>query len=240
MKYPMIRLSHSSADRFFTCPHAYEREKLIKDVPYMETEATLWGTRVHDACEQFVKGESVDLTTLMMADLQPVLEYLRDFPADHKCAEYEWCFNTAGVICDKDAPDAMFLGYTDFEAVRGDKAWVVDYKSGKRHSKFEQVELYALSIWMRFPEVNQINAGYLWLKERDPNSFLSFKTLYRATDMPRIWKYRVDQYNRIKAAHDTGVFQANPGKGRSKYPCGWCAVNHKGACSYSNVEYMAK
>lgn len=239
MKYPMIRLSHSSADRFFTCPHAYEREKLIKDVPYMETEATLWGTRVHDAVERYIKGENVDFSILMMDDVQPVIQRLKELPADHKASEIEWCFNTAGVICDKDAPDAMFLGYTDFESVVGDRGFVCDFKTGKRHSKFEQVELYALSLWMRFPKVNEIRAGYMWLKERDPSSFLSFKTLYRATDMPRIWKYRVDQYNRIKAAHDTGVFQANPGKGRSKFPCGWCSANRVG-CDYSNVEYMAK
>ena len=239
MKYPMIRLSHSSADRFFTCPESYRREKLAKDVPYLETEATLWGGRIHDACERFVKGEAVDLQPLMMTDLEPVLTYLRDFPADHKAVEQEWAFNTKGEICAFNDPDAMFGGYTDFEAVRGNKGWVVDHKSGKRHSKYEQVELYALSLWLRFPEVNEVNVGYLWLKERDPNTFLSFKTLYRATDMDRIWKYRVEQYNRIKAAHDTGVFPATPGKGRSKFPCGWCAASKIG-CAYSNVEYMAK
>lgn len=239
MKYPMIRLSHSSADRFFTCPYSYEREKLIKDVPYLETEATLWGGRIHDACERFVKGEAVDLQPLMMTDLEPVLTYLRDFPADHKAVEQEWAFNTKGEICAFNDPDAMFGGYTDFEAVRGNKGWVVDHKSGRRHSKYEQVELYALSLWLRFPEVNEVNVGYLWLKERDPNTFLSFKTLYRSTDMDRIWKYRVEQYNRIKAAHDTGVFPATPGKGRNKFPCGWCAASKVG-CDYANVEYMAK
>ena len=239
MNYPMIRLSHSSADRFFTCPEAYRREKLVKDVPYLETEATSWGSRVHNACETFVKGEPVDLQALMMTDLEPVLKYLRDFPADHKAVEQEWAFNLQGQMCAFDDPAAMFGGYTDFEAVRGNQGWVVDHKSGKRHSKYEQVELYALTIWLRFPEVNQINAGYLWLKERDPNTFLSFKTLYRATDMERIWKYRVDQYNRIKAAHDTGVFPATPGKGRSKYPCGWCSAAFSG-CVSANVEYMAK
>ncbi len=235
----MIRLSHSSADRFDTCPYAYEREKLIKDVPYLETEATTWGTRVHDACERFVKGEAVDLTTLMMADMQSVLEYLRDFKCDYKNAETEWAFNTKGEMCAMDAPDAMFGGYTDYEAVRGDEAWVVDYKSGKQHNKFEQVELYALTIWLRFPNVNRINAGYMWLKDRTPNTFLSFKTLYRSTDMQRIWDYRVAQWQRIYAAHETGVFNAKPGKGRAKFPCGWCS-SAKVGCDWANVEYMAK
>lgn len=240
MKYPMIRLSHSSADRFDTCPYAYEREKLIKDVPYTETTATKWGQRCHTGVENFINGESDELTTLMMDDLRPTLDYVKNFECDHKGVEVEWAFNTSGQICEFNDPAAMYGGYTDFEAVRGDKAWVVDWKSGSRHTKYEQVELYALTVWMRFPEVNQINAGYVWLKHRNPNEFLSFKTLYRATDMQRIWEYRVNQWKRIYAAHDTGVFQAKPGKGRAGYPCGWCGANVGGKCDFSNTEYKAK
>ena len=239
MKYPMIRLSHSSADRFFTCPESYRREKLAKDVPYLETEATLWGSRVHSSIESYIKGEQVDFATLMMTDVEPVITWLREFPADHKAVEQEWAFNTKGEICAFNDPEAMFGGYTDFESVTGSNGFVCDFKTGKRHSKYEQVELYALSLWLRFPQVNEVRAGYMWLKERDPNTFLSFKTLYRSTDMDRIWKYRVEQYNRIKAAHETGVFPATPGKGRSKFPCGWCGAA-KAGCDYSNVEYMAK
>jgi len=127
--------------------------------------------------------------------------------------------------------------------VKGDKGWVIDWKSGKVHTKFEQVELYALSLWLRYPQVNQINAGYAWLKERDPNKFFSFKTLYRATDMQRIWDYRYNQYLRIRAAHETGVFPAKPGKGKGRYkfPCSWCSVQLSGGgCSYANAEYAAK
>jgi len=239
VKYPMIRLSHSSADTFDRCPAAYEREKLIKDVPYTETEATSWGTRCHEGIEQFILGQADELSTLMIDDLRPVFEYVKNFECDYKAVETEWCFNTQAVMCDKDDPAAMFLGYTDFEAVRGDKGWVVDWKSGKQHAKFEQVELYALTLWLRFPQVNQINAGYVWLKGRTPSEFLTFKTLYRATDMQRIWDYRVEQYKRIYAAHETGVFQAKPGKGRAKFPCGYCGVNRVG-CDAANVEYQAK
>jgi hypothetical protein len=237
----MIRLSHSSADRFSLCPYAYEREKLIKDVPYTETEATSWGTRCHDYLERFVKGEEVNFSELMFDDLVPTLTYLRDFPADYKQAETEFAFNTSGQVCEFNSPDAMFGGYIDFEAVRGDQGWVCDYKSGKRHSKFEQVELYALSLWLRFPQVNQINVMYMWLKDRTPSTLLTCKTLYRATDMQRIWQYRVDQYERIKAAHITGTFQAKPGKGRATFPCGYCSAQKSvSGCSFSNVEYLAK
>ena len=235
----MIRLSHSSADRFETCAEAYRREKLVKDVPYTETEATSWGTRCHSGLESFIKGESDELSTLMMEDLRPMLDYVRQFPADYKNVETEWCFTTSAQMCAMDDPAGMFGGYTDFEAVKGDRGWVIDWKSGKMHTKFEQVELYALSLWLRYPQVNQINAGYAWLKERDPNKFFTFKTLYRATDMQRIWDYRVGQYQRIYAAHETGVFQAKPGKGRAKFTCGWCGANKVG-CDYANVEYQAK
>ncbi len=235
----MIRLSHSSADTFEKCPYAYEREKLIKDVPYTETEATSWGTRCHTGIEKFILGESDELSTLMMDDLRPMLEYVKSYPSDYKKVENEWGISLQGTDCPFDSPDTMFGGYTDFESVKGDKGYVIDWKSGKTHAKFEQVELYALSLWMRFPQVNQINAGYAWLKERDPNKFFSFKTLYRATDAQRIWDYRVGQYNQIKAAHESGEFPAKPGKGRAKFPCGWCGVA-KAGCDFSNVEYQAK
>ncbi len=235
----MKRLSHSSADKFDTCPMSYYRQYIVKDVPYLETEATTWGTRVHTAMEDFVNGKADVLTELMMDDIRPVASYIKDFPADHKACETEFCFNTSGQMCAPDDHSAMYIGYIDFEAVRGDKAWVIDFKTGKRHSKFEQVELYALSIWLRYPEVNQINTGYMWLKERDPQQFLTFKTLYRSTDMQRIWNYRVAQWQRIYAAHETGVFNAKPGKGRAKFPCGWCSANKVG-CDWANVEYMAK
>lgn len=240
MKYQMIRLSHSSADTFDKCAYAYFREKLLKDVPYTETEATTWGTRCHSALEDFLTDKFDTLDDLLLGDLRPMMQYLKTFPVDYRGVETEFCFSTSGEVCHKDDPTAMFLGYIDFEATAGDIGYIWDWKSGSRHSKFEQVELYALSMWIRYPHINCIKAGYVWLKEKaDPINFLSARTLYRATDMQRIWNYRVEQWKRIYAAHETGVFQAKPGKGRAKFPCGWCGANKVG-CDYSNVEYMAK
>jgi hypothetical protein len=222
-------------DTFESCPRQYFHRYVANDAPYLETEATRWGTTVHTACEEFVKGESDTLTTVMLDDFRPALEHMRTFDCDYRNVETEWAFNHQAQMCDFKSPDVFLRGYTDFEAVKGPKAWVVDYKTGKRHSKFEQVELYALTIWMRFPDVKEVTAGYMWLKERDPVQFISFRTLTRDKDMKRIWDARVERYERIKKAHETDVWQAKP-----TGLCGWCSANFAGLCEYAKGGYRAK
>lgn len=227
--------SHSSMDTFENCPRQYFHRYVTKDAPYLETEATRWGNTVHQACEDFVKGTSDNLTTVLLDDFRPTLQYMRDFECDYRNAETEWAFNLQGQMCDFKAADVFLRGYTDFEAVKGKKAWVVDYKTGRRHSKYEQVELYALTIWLRFPEVEEVTAGYMWLKERDPIQFISFRTFTRANDAQRIWNERIAKYERIKSAYECDVWQAKPSG-----LCGWCSANFAGLCPEAKGGYRAK
>ena len=47
--------SFSSLKLFETCPRKYQAEKVTKEVPYTETEATVYGTELHKASEDFIR-----------------------------------------------------------------------------------------------------------------------------------------------------------------------------------------
>lgn len=55
MKPTEIAWSHSSLKGYVSCPHKYYREKVVKDVPFAESEALRRGNDLHDVMEKAVK-----------------------------------------------------------------------------------------------------------------------------------------------------------------------------------------
>ena len=52
MKTPSF--SYSSLSQFITCPKQYEAHKVLKYVPFTDTDATLYGKDVHSAAEHYI------------------------------------------------------------------------------------------------------------------------------------------------------------------------------------------
>lgn len=52
--YPKA-VSFSANEMFFSCPYSYYRQKIVKDIPYVEGKEAAWGNVLHGAIERAIK-----------------------------------------------------------------------------------------------------------------------------------------------------------------------------------------
>ena len=111
-------------------------------------------------------------------------------------------------------------GIADLLVVNGDKAFIVDYKTGSnKYPDLKQLQLMALMTFAHFEQVQTIHAGLLFVMHEHfiPDSY----TRDRIDDY---WKDFWWNLERLHNSHVTGTWQANPTP-----LCGWCPVR---SCEY--------
>jgi hypothetical protein len=72
----------------------------------------------------------------------------------------------------------------------------------------------ALMTFAHFPEVNNIKAGLLFVKD---GVFIT--EVYLREDIPKMWKPFDESLERLRHSYENDVWQANP-----TGLCGWCPV----------------
>lgn len=141
-----VTWSHSSLKDFQNCPRKYYEVKVLEKYPREETEATAYGTQLHEQCELHIRdGRPLDQNFRF---LQPVLDKLKAMPG-RKYPEYEMALTKDLRVCNFHAPDRWVRGIADLIIVDDDNltARVFDYKSGSdKYPDTSQLELMALMI----------------------------------------------------------------------------------------------
>lgn len=217
--------SYSSLDLFNQCPHKYYRLRVIKDIVEPESEAMRYGTEVHKAAEEFIKdGKPVPDKFAFMREL---LEPVRRINGKHLC-EYKIGLTRDLEPCEFFSKDVWWRGIPDFLAVDGEKATILDYKTGKsaKYADTKQLDLLALAIFKHFPEVQSIKAGLLFVVAGD-----FVKTRYTRAEHEKTWVKWLTDTNRLEKALEVDVWNPKP-----NFSCkGWCPVKdciHNGKGSY--------
>ena len=215
--------SYSSIKQFENCPRQYNEVRILKKFKQSETEATLYGTAVHKAFENYIK----DGTPLpaQFAQFQRYITPLAALEGDIRCEEKMGIradFSPCGFF-DK---DVWFRGVPDFMAINGPKrvARVADYKTGKssRFADKAQLELMAAMIMSHYPDVDTVKGVLLFVVAGD-----IIKSEYTRKQLPEILSKWAGRASAIEAAVVHGVW--NP---RSSALCKFCPVttceNHNG------------
>lgn len=161
--------SYSALKLFETCPRKYEAERVTKEVPYTETEATVYGTELHKAAEDFIR-DGVPIPE-RFSFVQPYLDKLAAYPGEKFCEIKLGVKREDGrlVACDFKDPDVWFRGIADLVIVDGTRAWVVDYKTGKsaRYADIRQLALMAAALFLKYPELEKIKTSLLFVVCKD-------------------------------------------------------------------------
>jgi hypothetical protein len=126
--------------------------------------------------------------------------------------------------CEFKAEDAWFRGIADLLIINGDKARIIDYKTGKssRYADPKQLALMAACVFVHYPDIELVRTGLLFVVCKDfvPADFTVHKKFDIFASLDSILVSRETAYN-------TGVF--NPKK---NFTCkAWCPVsecNHNG------------
>ena len=158
---PKFSWSPSKVIQFNTCPYQYAATHFYKTIPYTETAATRWGTRVHSAAEAYMKGEEQQdpeafkvvekwVKALEKVPGERFIEY--KMGVDEQLKEAPW----------SEAEGRMIL---DLGILSGDELKLYDYKSGRMKPDDTQLGIYSLIMAIRLPQVQKVTYRYIWLKD---------------------------------------------------------------------------
>lgn len=214
--------SYSSIKDFEGCPRRYNEVRILKKFKSKDTEATLYGTAVHKAFEEFIR-DGVALPE-QFAHYKPFVEPLAQHPGDIRCEEKMGIRNDFSP-CGFFDKDVWFRGIPDYLAIskNGKTARVADYKTGKssRYADISQLELMAAMIMIHHPTVEAVRGVLLFVVVGD-----IIKAEFNRSQLPDMLSKWGGRANSIEKAVDVGVF--NP---RSSALCKFCPV---ASCEYNN------
>lgn len=204
--------SPSSLDDFVNCPRSFYEKRIAKSVKSEDTEAIIWGNRVHKAFEErHAQGKPLP------ADLDDHEEFmlaLTVLPGEH-FVEQKVALNAKMQPCGFFDEDVWHRGIIDYRKMRDDHALIVDYKTGKPHNKFAQLKANALWVFHSHPEIMAVKVMYYWTKTRTTS-----EETYRRTDVPALWQEFLPNLRQYKEAFKTDTWQPRP----SGLCNGWCPV----------------
>lgn len=155
--------SYTSLSTFDTCPRQFEARYITKEVKFQESEATRWGNEVHSALEHYLTARSpipANIPYQRYADW--VLARVR---GDELLIENEFAMTRDMQPCGWWDHDAWLRSKIDVVILRPREriAEVFDWKTGKPKLDRKQLLLYALLVMSRYPDIDEVKTGFVWL-----------------------------------------------------------------------------
>ena len=182
------------------------------------------GTRIHEAAEMYVRG-GVELIP-ELKKLKPEFEELRRlYQKGLVQMEGEWAVNLEWEPVAWSSADAWCRMKLDVLVINedGTHARVIDHKTGKRQGNeikhTEQGQLYQLSTFLRFPEIETIDVEFWYTDLGD----IDRKKYSRIQGVQYFNKYN----DRLLAISNCVEFPPNP----NAFSCRWCPYNGN-ACEF--------
>ena len=216
--------SPSALDTFVNCPSQYHHKYVLKDLPEeVRTEQQIHGEDVHKHFEdrQCVGKPLPDF----LAEHEPFMVWLENLPGSsvteqkialtHDLLPVSWAWR-------KD--EIWYRGIIDYIKLckEKQKAWIVDYKTGRPHQKFRQLVSYVLYAFILYPYIDTINARFYWTKDGT-----STYKVYRRDEMDLLWAELVGDLQQYAKAFKTNTWQERP-SGLCKRHCPVLGCKHNG------------
>lgn len=212
--------SYSSLTAFEQCPKRYYHTRVKKDVPDPPGEAAKWGTEVHKHLELRVTEQKPLPDSLQY--LEPMMAKILATPSDEIYAEKQYCFDADFSPVTWFSKEAWCRSVIDLEVRKGDRALILDHKTGKRKPDSDQLRLFAAVKMTADKTINKVTTGFLWLKDNKID-----KETYTRDDVAGIWQDYLARVARLEAAMLNDKWVPKP-SGLCK---AWCPVG-KNRCSY--------
>jgi len=214
--------SYSALTAYETCPRRYELTRVSRTVKEPQTEATIWGNQVHKALELYAKGEKP-----LPEDLKKYEKYV------NKILSYEGKrVIEERIALDKNfrptkwmAKDVWVRGIIDIGVVGSEKAYLLDWKTGKRKPDMDQLKLFAALAFAVYPWIEKVTTGFIWLKTKEFD-----KEMFTREQLPEIWDEFMPRLNRLAISFRDDKWTPKP-SGLCK---NWCPVGRSN-CEFCGV-----
>lgn len=208
--------TYSQLDSYESCPRKFFHLKVLRDVVEPPTVHTDWGTAVHTAFENAILNGTPLPTG--MTQWQGIADKFANLPGQ-KFAEYK--FSIDKNFQPMEWSGSWSRGIADYLAVNGKKAVVADWKTGKRKPS-EQLALYAAYTFHFFPEVDTVQTGFVWLREKKIT-----RDTYTRDGVAGIWGGLLPRARKLESAYQRDVWPAKP-SGLCKNYCPVLSCQHNG------------
>ena len=209
-----LKWSHSSLKDYEGCPRRYHEVKVLKNYPFTDTQATLYGKEFHSAAEVYIKDNT---------PLPPQFDFIKDTldalkaKPGRKFCEYEMGMTATLQPCGFKDENVWVRGIADLLIINDDNltARVVDYKTGNnKYPDREQLKLMALMVFAHFPHIRRVSGALLFVVKND-----FVQADFNLDEIDAYWADYRERAARIEQAHATGVWNPKPTP-----LCGWCPV----------------
>lgn len=209
--------SYTSLDDFVNCPRQFYEKRVAKSVKEEKSEQMIWGERVHKWFElRQLEGQKLPDDVI---EHEPFMERLKAMPG-LAWTEQKIALNRKMEPCGFFDADVWFRGVIDYKKVHREFAVVVDYKTGKPHSKFQQLKLFALHTFAEHPDVEAVDVMFYWTKTQTTTT-----QQYKREQIPSLWSSFVPNLKQYAQAFKEDIWQPRP----SGLCAGWCPVT---ACEF--------
>lgn len=203
----------SQWDTFSTCPRQYKAKYITKEVEFKPTPETLYGDEVHDALERAIKQGS-DLPP-RFASYQRFLDWVRSQPGT-VVAEGRMAVNEQWQPVPYFDKSARWRGMVDVVVRNETGSLIFDWKTGKVRDNPNQLSMYATFELSSHPQVPEVKAGFIWLKDQSVSPPTTY-TRDQLAKMHEEWDYRAETLDYVA---EVDKFPEKP----SGLCNGWCDV----------------
>ncbi|NBS69455.1 PD-(D/E)XK nuclease family protein [bacterium] len=209
-----VTWSHSSLKDYEGCPRRYHEVKVLKNYPFTDTQATIYGKELHEAAELYIRDG--DPLPAQFSFIQEALDALLKKPGRKLC-EHKMGVRADLSPCGFADKDVWCRGIADLLIIDDDNltARVVDYKTGNnKYPDREQLKLMALMVFAHFPHIRRVSGALLFVVKND-----IAKASFLVGEAEEYWWDYRERVARIEQAHESGVWNPRPTP-----LCGWCPV----------------
>jgi hypothetical protein len=209
-----VTWSHSSLKDYEGCPRRYHEVKVLKNYPFTDTQATIYGKELHEAAELYIRDG--DPLPAQFSFIQEALDALLKKPGRKLC-EHKMGVRADLSPCGFMDKDVWCRGIADLLIIDDDNltARVVDYKTGNnKYPDREQLKLMALMVFAHFPHIRRVSGALLFVVKND-----IAKASFLVGEAEEYWWDYRERVARIEQAHESGVWNPRPTP-----LCGWCPV----------------
>ena len=213
--------SYSRLKNYEVCPKKFWHMSVRKDVKEAEGEAMRYGKLVHKALELRV-GKNKKLP-LNLVHLEKYAKLLADSKGE-KLTEQQLAIDNMFNPCDWFGKETWCRAILDLAIISGNHAVVIDYKTGRINDDFTQLRLAGVMLMLHKPELQTIELGYLWTKDK---KLTRDDTQLTRGDIKRVISDLMPRIKKYEHAHRKESFPARPNYLCKKY-CPVKACPHHG------------
>lgn len=231
MAQPVSSWSFSKLQDFERCKYAFKLKHVDRipeperPLPPGKTEhANDRGTRIHTSCEEYINGTIDELDPDADKHFGPQIDLLRVMHADGLVSlEGEWGMDDEW--CPAEWKSAWLRLKLDAMVMHDDKtATVIDFKTGRKFGNEikhgEQLQLYQLVTFLRYPKLEKVYAE-LWYLDQPKDNVTSIQFT-----RPKGLLFKSNFDRRGHKITMCTSFPANP----NIHSCKYCSYGQAGIC----------